>query len=131
MQACSGNKILLVETVQLECDQNFELEFDQETLGNKNLDAESSEAINIGASWNLTEDLQFTIDYWKYSHEDIVDVDANTTLGACVAGTAPVVSDEADLNGPGPWKGVLDFENEVPDRKIRNMFNHTPMLLGI
>ncbi len=40
-----------------------ELEFDQETLGNKNLDAESSEAINIGASWNLTEDLQFTIDY--------------------------------------------------------------------
>ncbi|MGY5798648.1 TonB-dependent receptor plug domain-containing protein [Rheinheimera faecalis] len=76
-----------------------ELEFDQETLGNKGLDAESSEAINIGASWNLTDDLQFTIDYWKYTHEDIVDVDANTTLRACIAGTAAVVSDEADLNG--------------------------------
>ncbi len=88
-----------------------ELEFDQETLGNKNLDAESSEAINIGASWNLTEDLQFTIDYWKYSHEDIVDVDANTTLGACVAGTAPVVSDEADLNGE--FGCVIDGGNDL------------------
>ncbi|MBU1619304.1 MAG: TonB-dependent receptor [Gammaproteobacteria bacterium] len=88
-----------------------ELEFDQETLGNKNLDAESSEAINIGASWNLTDDLQFTIDYWHYSHEDIVDVDANTTLRACIAGTAPVVDDEADLNGE--FGCVIDAGNDL------------------
>ncbi len=88
-----------------------ELEFDQETLGNKGLDAESSEAINIGASWNLKYDLQFTIDYWKYTHEDIVDVDANTTLRACIAGSAPVVSDEADLNGE--FGCVIDGGNDL------------------
>ena len=76
-----------------------ELEFDQETLGNRDLDAESSEARNIGFSWNLTDNLQVTLDYWHYQHEDIVDVDANTTLRSCVAGTAPVVSDPDDLNG--------------------------------
>lgn len=88
-----------------------ELEFDQETLGNKGLDAESSEAINIGASWNLTNDLQFTLDYWRYTHEDIVDVDANTTLRACIAGTAPVVSSEAALNGE--FGCVLDGGNDL------------------
>uniref|UniRef100_UPI0040475188 hypothetical protein n=1 Tax=Rheinheimera sp. TaxID=1869214 RepID=UPI0040475188 len=35
--------------------QDGELEFDQETLGNTGLDAESSEAINLGASWNPTD----------------------------------------------------------------------------
>lgn len=76
-----------------------ELEFDQETLGNTGLDAESSEALNIGASWNLTANLQLTADYWRYDHNDIVDVDANTTLRACINGTAPVVNTEAALNG--------------------------------
>ncbi|MDX1391227.1 MAG: TonB-dependent receptor [Rheinheimera sp.] len=76
-----------------------ELEFDQETLGNTNLDAENSEAVNLGASWNLTNNLQLTLDYWRYEHTDIVDVDANTTLRACINGTAPVVSNEAALAG--------------------------------
>ncbi len=79
--------------------QAGELEFDQETLGNKGLDAESSEALNTGVSWNLTDDLNVTIDYWRYEHTDIVDVDANTTLKACIAGTAPTVTDAAALNG--------------------------------
>ena len=76
-----------------------ELEFDQETLGNRDLKAETSEARNIGLSWNITDALQVTLDYWHYQHEDIVDVDANTTLRACVNGTAAVVADPADLNG--------------------------------
>lgn len=79
--------------------QTGELEFDQETLGNKGLDAESSEAYNAGLSWNLTDDFNVTLDYWRYEHTDIVDVDANTTLKACVAGTAPVVTDASALNG--------------------------------
>ncbi len=79
--------------------QAGELEYDQETLGNRDLDAESSEAFNTGISWNLTDDLNMTIDYWRYEHTDIVDVDANTTLKACIAGTAPTVADAAALNG--------------------------------
>lgn len=62
-----------------------ELEFDQETVGNKDLDAEQSEAINAGFSWNLTDELQFTMDYWRYEHTDIVDIDASTTLDACIS----------------------------------------------
>ncbi|NQD35907.1 TonB-dependent receptor [Permianibacter sp. IMCC34836] len=76
-----------------------ELEFDQETLGNTGLDAETSVARNVGVSWNITNDLQVTLDYWRYTHEDIVDVDANTTLRQCVDGSAPVVADPDDLNG--------------------------------
>lgn len=79
--------------------QAGELEFDQETLGNKGLDAESSEAYNAGVSWNISDDFNITVDYWRYEHTDIVDVDANTTLKACLAGSAPVVSNEAALNG--------------------------------
>jgi iron complex outermembrane recepter protein len=88
-----------------------ELEFDQETLGNTDLDAESSEAINLGASWNLTENLQLTLDYWRYEHSDIVDVDANTTLRACINGTAPVVSSEAAL--AGAFGCVVDSGNDL------------------
>ncbi|WP_337879582.1 TonB-dependent receptor [Rheinheimera sp.] len=74
-----------------------ELELDQETIGNQGLDAEQSEAVNLGLSWNLTDDLNLTVDYWRYTHEDIVDVDANTTLKACVNGSAPVVDSIAQL----------------------------------
>lgn len=76
-----------------------ELELDQETIGNRGLDAENSEAVNVGLSWNLTDALQVTADYWRYEHTDIVDVDASTTLKACIAGTAPVTSSVDALNG--------------------------------
>jgi iron complex outermembrane receptor protein len=79
--------------------QAGELEFDQETLGNLGLDAENSEAWNAGLSWNLTDDFNITADYWRYEHTDIVDVDANTTLKACIAGTAPVVTTTDALKG--------------------------------
>ncbi|KKO46188.1 TonB-dependent receptor [Arsukibacterium ikkense] len=88
-----------------------ELEFDQETLGNRGLDAENSEAINIGFSWNLTENLQITADYWRYEHTDIVDVDANTTLKACIAGTAPTTNSIAALNGE--FGCVLDAGDDL------------------
>ncbi|WP_333608626.1 TonB-dependent receptor plug domain-containing protein [Arsukibacterium sp.] len=78
-----------------------EVSFDQETRGNPDLSAESSEAVNIGFSWNLSDNLQLTADYWRYDHQDIVDVDANTTLRNCLAGTAPTVTDESNLPGFG------------------------------
>lgn len=74
-----------------------ELEFDQETIGNKNLQAEKSQAMNVGLSWNTTDDLQFTLDYWRYEHDDIVDIDANTTLDSCIKNPANVVSNIGDL----------------------------------
>ena len=88
-----------------------ELEFDQETLGNTALDAESSEAVNLGASWNLTENLQVTLDYWRYEHTDIVDVDANTTLRACISGSAPLVNTEAELGNR--FGCVIDSGNDL------------------
>jgi iron complex outermembrane receptor protein len=88
-----------------------ELELDQETLGNRGQDAENSEAVNLGLSWNLTDKLQITADYWRYEHTDIVDVDANTTLKACIAGTAPVTSNIADLNGE--FGCVLDAGDDL------------------
>lgn len=88
-----------------------ELELDQETLGNRGLNAENSEAVNLGFSWNLTENLQITADYWNYEHTDIVDVDANTTLKACIAGTAPVTNSIAALNGD--FGCVLDAGNDL------------------
>lgn len=78
-----------------------EVSFDQETRGNPDLGAENSEAVNIGFSWNLTDSLQLTADYWRYDHKNIVDVDANTTLRNCLSGMAPVVSNESDLTGFG------------------------------
>lgn len=91
--------------------QAGELEYDQETLGNKDLDAENSEAVNFGLSWNLTEDLNLTLDYWRYDHTDIVDVDANTTLKACIAGTAPKVTTVEALNGA--FGCVVDAGNDL------------------
>lgn len=88
-----------------------ELEFDQETIGNKGLDAESSEAINAGLSWNLTDNWQLTVDYWRYDHEDIVDIDASTTLNACVQGTAPVVGSVSELKGE--FGCVLDGNGDI------------------
>lgn len=88
-----------------------ELELDQETLGNRDLGAENSEAVNLGLSWNLTDKLQITADYWRYEHTDIVDVDANTTLKACIAGTAPVTGSIGALNGE--FGCVLDAGNDL------------------
>ena len=88
-----------------------ELELDQETIGNRDLNAENSEAVNIGFSWNLTENLQITADYWRYEHTDIVDVDANTTLDACIAGTVPVTTSIEALNGE--FGCVLDSGDDL------------------
>lgn len=88
-----------------------ELELDQETIGNPNLKAENSTAYNTGVSWNITDNWQVTADYWRYDHEDIVDIDANTTLDACVAGNAPVVNTIAELNGE--FGCVVDGDGDI------------------
>src|SRR5690606_15115295 len=44
-------------------------------------------------------------------HTDIVDVDANTTLRACISGSAPVVGSEAEL--AGAFGCVIDSGNDL------------------
>ncbi|MCH7423778.1 TonB-dependent receptor [Shewanella xiamenensis] len=88
-----------------------ELEFDQETIGNKGLEAEKSEALNIGMSWNATDNLQFTVDYWRYDHDDIVDIDANTTLDACIKNPASIVDSIAALGDN--FGCVVDSQGDI------------------
>ncbi|MGI2197914.1 TonB-dependent receptor [Shewanella baltica] len=88
-----------------------ELEFDQETIGNKDLSAEKSAAINVGVSWNLTEALQLTVDYWRYEHDDIVDIDANTTLDACIKDSTKIVTSVAELGDE--FGCVVDGQGDI------------------
>ncbi|WP_189432920.1 TonB-dependent receptor plug domain-containing protein [Alishewanella longhuensis] len=90
--------------------QPVEVGYDEERVGNKELDAEKSRALNIGMSWNLTDNLQLTADYWRYRHTDIVDYDSITTLRGCLSGAAPVTSTEAAL---GDAFGCVVVNNEL------------------
>lgn len=90
--------------------QPVEVGYDEERVGNKELDAEKSRALNIGMSWNLTDNLQLTADYWRYRHTDIVDYDSITTLRGCLNGSAPVTSSEAAL---GDAFGCVVVNNEL------------------
>lgn len=90
--------------------QPVEVGYDEERVGNKALDAEKSRVLNIGMSWNLTDSLQLTVDYWRYRHTDIVDYDSITTLRGCLSGEAPVTSSEAAL---GDRFGCVVVNNEL------------------
>lgn len=79
-----------------------EVQFTQVTFGNKDLGPENSRSYNLGGSWNITDALQVTLDYWNYHYEDIVDVDFTQTLNACQSGSAPQVGEgelESDAFG--------------------------------
>ncbi len=90
--------------------QPVEIGYDEERVGNKALDAEKSRALNLGMSWNLTDDLQLTADYWRYRHTDIVDYDSITTLRGCLNGDVPVTNTEAAL---GDSFGCVVVNNEL------------------
>ncbi len=76
-----------------------ELTYDSIYQGNKELKAEESESINVGLSWNVSNDLQLTMDYWKYDFENVVVIGSDYTLDRCLNGDLPTVEDGADLNG--------------------------------
>ncbi len=90
--------------------QPVEIGYDEERVGNKELDAEKSRALNVGMSWNLTDSLQLTVDYWRYRHTDIVDYDSITTLRGCLSGDVPVTGSEAAL---GDSFGCVVVNNEL------------------
>lgn len=90
--------------------QPVEIGYDEERVGNKELDAEKSRALNVGMSWNLTDSLQLTVDYWRYRHTDIVDYDSITTLRGCLSGDVPVTGSEAAL---GDGFGCVVVNNEL------------------
>lgn len=44
-------------------------------LANENLDPETSEAWNLGAVWSPFERTSFSVDYWRFRQNNLVDVD--------------------------------------------------------
>ena len=73
--------------------------FDSTYQGNPNLQPEESESLNVGVSWNATADLQFTMDYWSYSFEQVINEGDSYTMDLCLRGELPMVNDAGDLNG--------------------------------
>lgn len=45
-----------------------------EIFGNPDLRAETSEAINLGFSWDVLPDTNITADYWSFNHSDLVSI---------------------------------------------------------
>ncbi len=48
-----------------------------EIYGNPDLEAETAKAWNLGFAWDPLENLNFTVDWWRIRHENLVDIDAD------------------------------------------------------
>ena len=49
-------------------------------LGNKNLKPATSENINFGFKWNITNEFDFTIDYWEIDYKNRIEVESPQVL---------------------------------------------------
>lgn len=52
-----------------------------------------------------------TVDYWRYEHDDIVDIDANTTLDACIKDSTKIVTSVAELGDE--FGCVVDGQGDI------------------
>lgn len=98
-----------------------ELTYDSIYQGNKDLKAEESESINVGLSWNASDDVQLTMDYWKYDFENVVVVGSDYTLDRCLSGDLPSVEDAGDLNG-GLGCVVAGDPTDQNDRQLVELY---------
>ena len=69
-----------------------------EIYGNPDLQAEESEAFDLGFAVNFNRDVSLTIDYWSFEHDNIVGIDDESLFRAALAGDVPVVA--TDQLGP-------------------------------
>lgn len=69
-----------------------------EIYANPNLDAEESEAFNLGMAISFSDDATLTVDYWDFVHENIVGVDDELLFRRALLGEVPVVAE--DVLGP-------------------------------
>lgn len=90
--------------------------------GNENLKPEESESFNFGVSWNASDDLQFTVDYWRYDFENVINEGDAYTLDLCLRGELPMVNDPADL--AGGFGCVVDGDPTDPeDRSLVDLYS--------
>ncbi|MEM8985227.1 MAG: TonB-dependent receptor [Pseudomonadota bacterium] len=62
-----------------------------EEVGNLNLDPEEAETWSIGAVFEPTENVTFTVDFWNIRHEDLVGVDEDDFIVRALAGEFAVI----------------------------------------
>ncbi|TQV75488.1 TonB-dependent receptor [Aliikangiella marina] len=67
-----------------------------EIYGNPDLQAEESEAFDIGVAINFSQDAYMTLDYWAFEHDNIVGIDNEELFRAALRGDVAVVA-EGDL----------------------------------
>lgn len=84
--------------------------------GNPNLGPEESSSYNLGVIYEITEDFSFSLDYYDYDIEDIIDSD--TQFVFTNFGTDPSVVQRiptADPNDPGEVVRIFDSFQNIGD----------------
>ena len=84
--------------------------------GNPNLGPEESTSYNLGVIYEVTDDLSFSLDYYDYDIEDIIDSD--TQFVFTNFGTDPSVVQRiptADPNDPGEVVRIFDSFQNIGD----------------
>ncbi|MBM7071926.1 TonB-dependent receptor, partial [Shewanella sp. 202IG2-18] len=88
-------------------------EFTAEFEGNPDLQPEESKSYNLGVIFNITEDLDFSVDYYNYKIENIIDSDTQFVLSNF--GTDPSVVERIPTGvagDPGEVVRIFDtFQN--------------------
>ena len=64
-----------------------------EITGNPDLDAETADSYGLGFVWNLTADTTLEVDYWRYEHENLVDIDAEELFRRALSDPSLVVEE--------------------------------------
>lgn len=84
--------------------------------GNPDLDPEESTSYNLGVIYEVTEDLSFSVDYYSYDIENIIDSDTQFVLSNF--GDDPTIVERiptADANDPGEIVRIFDSFQNIGD----------------
>ncbi|MFZ5843760.1 MAG: TonB-dependent receptor [Pseudomonadota bacterium] len=99
------------EQIELACNA---IEYSAFYVGNPDLDAEESESWNLGAIWEATDGLSFSLDYWNILQENVIDKDPQRIMSSNA--TTGEFRVERDAPAPGFTYGEVTriygkFEN--------------------
>ena len=114
----------LVDTVRcaavnLACDPQ---EYTAVFAGNPDLGPEESSSYNIGVIYEVTEDLDFSIDYYSYDIENIIDADTQFVFSS--QGLDPAVVSRIPTsvpNDPGEVVQIFDSFQNIGDLKTSGL----------
>ncbi len=91
-------------------------EFTAEFEGNPDLQPEESKSYNLGVIYNLTENIDFSVDYYNYKIENIIDSDTQFVLSNY--GTDPSFVERiptSNPNDPGEIVRIFDTFQNIGD----------------